>query len=430
MKIVKCKARGWQEQLKEFLGQGEAIPAKVMSAALEIFEAVEQRGDQALFEQTEKFEGHSLTAATARVRDKELKAAQGQVSEADMKIMRLAARRIRDFHKRQVPQGFKFKDRQGVSLEQRIVALERVGICIPGGRAPLASTVLMTAIPAKLAGVAQIAMISPWPAGKGNAHVLAAAKLAGVDEIYKIGGVQGVAALALGTESVASVDKIVGPGSIWVSAAKEIAARRGLVGIDTLAGPSEIVIAADASAPAEYAAADMLSQAEHGEDSIAILVTTDKTYAKAVTRSMQEQMQQLGRTEFLGPAVERGAAALICRDLEQVAEVVNFLAPEHLEVMVSKPASFIKSIRNAASIFIGPYSPVPVGDYLAGPNHVLPTAGCARFGSPLGVEDFIKRQSVTCLSRASLAALAEPASRFAEVEGLTAHAAAVKKRLG
>lgn len=391
-----------------------------------IFREIIRNGDRALFAYTARFEGHQLTVPAVRVSRRELRQAWEMVPPEDRRVIALAASRIKRFHRQQRPRVFRLVETAGAVLEQRVVPLESVGIYIPAGRAPLFSTVLMTALPAQIAGVKRIVMISPWPRGEMNPYILTAAQMAGVDEIYKIGGAQGVFALAVGTRSIPRVDKIVGPGSFWVSAAKALAAAAGYVGIDLVAGPSEIVILADGSVPAEWAAADLVSQREHGEDSMAVLVTNSRTYAAAVREA-------LSRATVAGGKRRRSAgepATLIrTRNLKEAIAAVNQIAPEHLEILMQNPRAVLKQIRNAASIFLGPYSPVPIGDYLAGPNHVLPTAAGARYASPLGVEDFVKRQSVVEFSRGALGRWGPAAMRMAKLEGLEAHARAIAIRL-
>lgn len=400
------------------------VPHRVMKAAEKIFDNVSEKGDSALFQYTRQLEGHAVRAGRVRVSEREFARAMKAVPPSDLRVLKLAAERIRAYHRAQVPIGFRFDDGKGTVIEERVAPLERVGLCIPGGRAPLASTVLMTAIPARIAGVSRIVMINPWPEGRMNAPVLAAARIAGVDAVYKVGGAQGVAALATGKTCIPRVDKIVGPGSVWVTAAKAIAVSRGLCGIDSLAGPSEVVVVADGSAYPGCVAADLLAQAEHGGDSRGILVTSSRELIIKVDAELNTMVKQ-------GPwpkqALSRVEAVLV-KNLSQAAEAVNQIAPEHLEILVKDPASFIKKVRNAASIFIGPYSPVPAGDYMAGGNHVLPTGGTARWSSPLSVLDFVKRQSVTELSKKALGLIKEPVARFAEMEGLPAHALSVRKR--
>lgn len=401
---------------------------KVAEKVKAIFNKILQKKDEALFELTYEFEKHAIDSRTVKVNPREMNLAWRQVPEQDKKIIGLAAKRIEDFHRKQKLRPFVIKEKTGIRLEQRTVPVDRVGICIPAGRAPLFSTVLMTVIPATIAGVEEIAMISPWPQGRMNAYILAAARIAGVKEIYKIGGVQGVAALTYGTASVPRVNKIVGPGSIWVTEAKAYAASLGGVDIDTFAGPSEIVILADGSVPANFAASDLISQLEHGEDSLAFLLTPDLKYAEEVVNMAESLVKSSSRQAYLETSLRQSAFVIICNDLDEAIKHVNNLAPEHLEILVRNPRKILLKIRNAASIFLGPYSPVPVGDYLAGPNHVLPTEYRARFASPLGVEDFVKRQSVVEFSKEALLKLGPVAERMAELEGLDGHAQAIRIR--
>lgn len=385
-----------------------------------------------VFFYTKQFDRHILKAETVRVSPQEIVQAWKQVPGADRKIISLAAKRIRNFHEEQKKKlllnNFKIKEDSGTIIEQRLLPIRRVGICIPAGRAPLFSTVLMTAIPAQIAGVKQIAMISPWPNGQMNPHILVAALMSGVDEIYKIGGVQGVAALAYGTETITNVEKIVGPGNLWVTQAKIFSASLGFVGIDSPAGPSEIVVLSDGSYPAAIVAADLISQCEHGEDSMAVLVTHSRKYAEEVKKEVEYQINNPMSKKYLKSSAGDLAVGLITRSLKESLDVVNWIAPEHLEIMIQNPRRVMPLIENAASIFLGPYSPVPIGDYLAGPNHVLPTDRRARFASPLGVEDFVKRQSVVEFSKEALLKLGPVAERMAELEGLDGHAQAIRIR--
>jgi histidinol dehydrogenase len=429
MLILNTRDPDFKIEFKKLHQKLLVIPARVQQTVGQIFKSIARRGDKTLFLYTRRFDQHRLSARTIRVSEGELKRAQNLIPPEDLRTLRFAALRIRNFHKHQSRKGFRIKDSTGAVLEQRVMPLRRVGLCIPAGAAPLASTVLMTAIPARLAGVKELVMISPWPGGETSPHILAAAELVGVKEIYKVGGAQGVAALALGTESIPGVDKIVGPGNIWVNAAKLFAFQRGLVDIDTLAGPSEVVIVGDGTVSAPFAAADLLSQAEHGVDSMAILITTSKDYADKLIQELRRQARVLSRTKMLQVAFRRSMRIIICSDLEEAAELVNQIAPEHLEIHTNRPGEFLKNVQNAASVFLGPYSPVPLGDYLAGPNHVLPTAGRASFASPLGVDDFIKTQSITSFTRAAFEHVAPHAERFALLEGLDAHARAVAIRI-
>jgi histidinol dehydrogenase len=430
MKIYKWNMNSIPLQIRLAERRAYRISAKadIEKQVEKIFWDVVKGRDKKLLAYTKKFEGHSLTVERVRVSQEELKEAWRQVPKNDVQTILLATRRIERFHKKQQPRQFVVKEKLGAILEQRVVPLDRVGICIPGGRAPLFSTVLMTSIPAKIAGVKEIALISPWPNGRMNPYILVAAQIVEVNEIYKVGGAQGVAALAYGLDTIPKVDKIVGPGSIWVSEAKRYAANLGWVGIDTLAGPSEVVALADGSCPASFVASDFLSQLEHGEDSIATLVTPQKEFAEKVVSEVNFQAIASKRKKYIRASLKNFATAIYTQDMEQAVEVVNWLAPEHLEILVKRPREVLRNIKNAASIFLGPYSPVPIGDYLAGPNHVLPTDDCARFASPLGVEDFVKRQSVVEFSKEALLKLGPVAERMAEMEGLDGHAAAIRIR--
>lgn len=398
------------------------LPARVMAAAGKIFSAVAAKGPKALFDYTREFDRCRISEKTIRVSEAEIKKARSLVSAEDLEVFKIAVKRITDFHCKLKPKATRYNDGRGTVIEERPLPLDRAGLCIPGGRAPLASTVFMTAIPAKIAGVGRLVMISPWPGGRMSPHLIAAADLAGVDEIYKVGGVQGVAALATGAALIPKVEKIVGPGSVWVTAGKAIAVSRGLCGIDSLAGPSEVVVVADARANPAWIAADLASQAEHGEDSVAILVATSAETLKKV----ETELERLARG---GEGVSGDRVfAVPTATLDEAAAVINAIAPEHLEIMVSNPRQFALRIKNAGGIFIGPYSPVPAGDYMAGANHVLPTGGTARWSSPLAVADFMKRQTITTLDRDALKKIAGPAARMAEIEGLPAHARSVRKR--
>jgi histidinol dehydrogenase len=404
------------------------FPEEILNKALKIFREVQEKGNEALFKYTLDLERHRINKNNVKISDEELINARRMVPTEDFRVLKLAARRIKAYHRAQVQKGFRFDDGRGTVIKERLVPIDKVGICIPGGRSPLASTVLMTAIPAKIVGVGEIIMINPWPGGRMNSHVLVAAKIAGVDSIYKIGGVQGVAALACGTKSIPRVDKIVGPGSIWVTVAKAIAASWGMCGIESLAGPSEVVVVADKSADPELVAIDLLSQAEHGEDSISRLITNSDKLAGTVYEKLSDLVTEISDNRKAQNDLKKRIWFHKAKSRKEAAEHVNKIAPEHLEVMMDDPYGFIKLIKNAASIFIGPYSPVPAGDYMAGGNHVLPTGGTARWSSPLGVYDFVKRQSITALSKDALESISGPVARFAEMEGLPAHALSVKKR--
>jgi len=381
----------------------------------EIFKRIEKQGIKALLEFARKYEGFKGTSKDLKVPKREIEQAEKKLTDKQIKAIKLAKNRIEKFHKRQIPKGYRIKEGAGY-LEERWVALNRVGIYIPAGKAPLASTVLMTGVPAKLAGVKEI--IITTPAGKdGKVHpaILFCAQLLGIKEIYKVGGAQAIACLALGAERIKKVDKIVGPGGVWVSSAKVYAQSQGLCGIDTLAGPSEILILSDGSVPFEFAKADLLAQLEHGKDSWAFLISTNKNYLKQLIS------QELRRAKNL--------VLIYAENENQMLELANQIAPEHLELHLEKPEQALPHLSTAPAIFIGGYSPVAIGDYLAGPNHSLPTAGRARFDSPLGVWDFMKRQNIINVDKKTYQKLAKTGMIFSELEGLKAHCHSIRIRL-
>ena len=386
------------------------------------------RGDAALFEYTARWDGHPVTAETVDASPEEKEAAAALVPLADLDILRLAARRIERFHERQRQEGWSIADEEGVELGQSIMPLARVGIYAPGGLACYPSTVLMTAIPARIAGVGEIVLVSPSHDGKLHPLIAAAAELAGVDRIFKIGGAQAIAALAFGTVSIPCVDKIVGPGNAYVATAKKMVF--GRVAIDMIAGPSEVLIIADGSGGAAFAAADLLAQAEHDEMASAVLLTPDGAFAEAVVSETNRQLETLLRKDIATRSLSAFAAAVVTKDLGEALDLANRFAPEHLELMVKNPGQLLPEIRNAGAVFLGHYTPESLGDYTAGPNHVLPTGGTARFSSPLGVYDFIKRTSVISFSRDALLRYGRQTARFAEMEGLEGHGKSVRLRLG
>ncbi len=403
----------------------EAGVAEVEQAVREILEAVAREGDEALCRYTARFDGLDLSPADLRIPEAELEAAWEGLPAEDRAALELAEARIRAFHERQKPQSW-FADEDGVVLGQRVTPLDAVGIYVPGGTAAYPSSVFMNAVPARVAGVGRIVMVTPTPGGRANPYVLGAAWLAGVREVYRIGGAQAVAALAYGTPTVPRVDKIVGPGNIYVATAKRMVF--GRVGIDMVAGPSEILVVSDGSGEPAWIAADLLSQAEHDPWATAALVSTDEAFARDVAAEVEAQLARLPRGEIARKSWEDRGAVLVVPSLEVAAEVANRVAPEHLELAVERPWDLLGKIRHAGAVFLGHHTPESLGDYLAGPNHVLPTAGTARFYSPLGVEDFLKRSSVLSFSREALGRLAEPVMRIARLEGLEAHARAVEKR--
>ncbi|MBN6186909.1 histidinol dehydrogenase [Aneurinibacillus sp. BA2021] len=396
------------------------------AAVLEILQAVKKEGDTAVLRFTEQFDRIRLDAI--RVTEAEFHQAFEELDPAVLAAIREAAANIRDYHSRQLRQSWMTTRESGTILGQLIRPLQRVGLYVPGGTAAYPSSVLMNAIPAQVAGVEEIAMVTPpGKNGKVNPGVLAAAYELGVSEVYKVGGAQAIAALTYGTESIKPVDKIVGPGNIYVALAKREVF--GLVDIDMVAGPSEIVVLADETANPVYVAADLLSQAEHDMLASAVLVTTCRELAQEVQQEVERQLASLPRKEIAAASVRDHGAICIVADMEQALDVVNRLAPEHLEVMVEEPMAYIGQIKNAGAIFLGAYSSEPVGDYFAGPNHVLPTNGTARFSSPLNVDDFLKKSSLISYSRQDLLAHGDKIVALARQEGLEAHARAIAVRL-
>jgi histidinol dehydrogenase len=390
-----------------------------------ILDDVRQNGDAALFAYAKKFDRAELTSLL--VSEQEIDEAVAAIDPAFYETLEQAAENIRDFHKRQVRQGFSVSERKGVLMGQRVMPLERVGLYVPGGTASYPSTVLMNAIPAKIAGVREIALATPpAPGGRIAAPILAAARIAGVERIYKMGGAQAIAAFAHGTESVRRVDKITGPGNMYVATAKRMV--YGLVDIDMIAGPSEILVIADDSADPFYVAADLLSQAEHDAMAASILFTTSETLAKAVQSELSRQVALLPRREIAERSLRENGRIVIVNSLFEAADLSNEIAPEHLELCTVDPFSIMGLIRHAGSIFLGNYAPEALGDYFAGPNHTLPTNGAARFSSPLSVDDFVKKSSFLYYTREALCAVQERIADFAEREGLSAHARSVRIR--
>jgi histidinol dehydrogenase len=390
-----------------------------------ILKDVQERGDAAVLEYTHRFDRYNLAAEQLRVTPEEIQRAYEGVSEKELLALREAEKRIRLFHEHQKQDSWRYEE-DGIMLGQMVRPLAIAGIYVPGGKASYPSSVLMNAVPAKVAGVERVVMCSPFPDGITRPHVLVAADIAGVTEIYKVGGAQAVAAMAFGTATVPRVDKIVGPGNIFVALAKRLVF--GVVDIDMIAGPSEILIVADHSANPAYIAADLLSQAEHDEEAIPILVTPEEELAKEVRVELEKQMLTLSRQSIMQASLNSQCRLLVTESLEAAVALANRLAPEHLELALEDPDYWVEKIQNAGAVFLGHYTPEAVGDYLAGPNHVLPTSGTARFSSPLGVYDFIKRTSLISYSRPALEKCGEIVTLLAEMEDLGAHANAVKIR--
>jgi histidinol dehydrogenase len=406
----------------------ERVAPEIHQSVAGILAAVRERGDAALVELTARFDGVALTPARLAVTPAEYDEAERRVGPPTLAALRYAAARIEAFHRAAMPKAWSMIDACGSRLGQEVRALERVGIYVPGGRAAYPSTVLMTAVPARVAGVREIVLVSPPSAdGALNPAVLAAARIAGVTEAYRVGGAQAVAALAYGTETIRRVDKIVGPGNIYVALAKSRVF--GDVGIDMLAGPSEVVVIADGEADATYVAADLLAQAEHDPMARSVLLSPSSTLLDAVERETARQLAALPRREIAASALRDNGALVLTGSLAEAVDVANQLAPEHLELAVAEPEALLARVRNAGAVFLGRHTPEVVGDYVAGPNHVLPTGGTARFASALSTEDFVKRLSVIQYSTRGLAEAWPHLAELARVEGLQAHSEAARVRI-
>ena len=420
-------ASGFAADFARFLAAKRELAADVDAAVAAILDEVRARGDAALIELTKRFDRLDLDAARLAVSPAEIAAAARACSPAALSALRLAHERIEAYHRRQLPQDFDYTDAAGVRLGARWRPLASVGIYVPGGTASYPSSVLMNAVPAKVAGVSRIVMTVPSPGGKLNPLVLAAAEMAGVGEIYRVGGAQAVAALAYGTQTIAAVDKITGPGNAYVAAAK----RRvfGTVGIDMIAGPSEILVVADRDNDPEWIAADLLSQCEHDEAAQAILISDDRAFAAAVRAAVERQLARLPRGAIARESWAKHGAIILVDDLAAAVPLIDRIAAEHVELALDDPRDLAARISHAGAIFLGRYTPEAVGDYVAGPNHVLPTARSARFSSGLGVLDFMKRTSLLGCDSASLKTIGPAAITLAEAEGLDAHARSIAIRL-
>ncbi len=391
----------------------------VSDTVTDIIENVKINGDKALFEYSKKFDKADLTAL--EVTKEEIEEAFSNVEKRFIEILKTAAENIKEFHQKQVRASFVINNKNGIVTGQKITPIEKVGLYVPGGTAAYPSTVLMDSIPAKIAGCNEICIVTPPNSeGKVNPVILAAAKIAGVDRIFKVGGAQAVAALAYGTESIPKVDKIVGPGNAFVAEAKRQVF--GLVSIDMIAGPSEILVVADKNSNPDFVAADLLSQAEHDKNASAVLVTDSHELAENVSQSLEKQIPLLLRSEIARISIDNNGKIIVADNLKEAIEAANEIAPEHLELCVDNPFDYLDSVKNAGSIFMGRYCPEALGDYYAGPNHTLPTSGTARFSSPLSVDDFIKKSQFTYYTADALKEVADDVAFFAEKEGLTAHA--------
>ncbi|MCI8483658.1 MAG: histidinol dehydrogenase [Lachnospiraceae bacterium] len=427
MRILKLTEDTKKNLLENLLQRSPNSYKQYEEQVNEIIEQVRQNGDQGLFTYTEQFDGAKVTQETVKVTREEIEEGYRLTDPALIDVMKKSLENIKAYHEKQKQYSWFDSRPDGVMLGQKVTALARVGVYVPGGKAAYPSSVLMNVLPAKVAGVERIVMTTPCGKdGKVNPATLAAADLAGVDEIYKAGGAQAVAALAFGTESIPKVDKIVGPGNIYVALAKK--AVFGHVSIDSIAGPSEILVLADEKANPRYAAADLLSQAEHDELASAILITDSEKLAEQVSLEVERFTAELSRKEIIEKSLENYGYILVAKDMEEAVETANEIASEHLEILTERPFETMMKIRNAGAIFLGEYASEPLGDYFAGPNHVLPTNGTAKFFSPLSVDDFIKKSSIISYSREALEPIYQDIVQFAASEQLTAHANSIKVR--
>lgn len=425
--ILSTREKGFERAFVRILARSIEDGERVERGVRAIMEAVRREGDRALVRFTRRFDGADVRPETLEVDRRTLRAARKQVPREALRTLEVVAARIERFHARALPKSWRMPGGPGVSIGEQVTPLDRVGIYAPGGKAAYPSSVLMTAVPARTAGVGEIVLATPATGGALNPMVLAAADVAGVDRVFRIGGAQAIAAMAYGTARVPRMDKIVGPGNIWVATAKRLAF--GAVGIDAVAGPTEIVVVADETARADWVAADLLSQAEHDEDATAVLIATSRALVEQVRERLLARAAAAPRRSIVMASLESRGALILARDLSEAADLVNRFAPEHLELAVARPDLLLKKIRHAGAIFLGHRTSVVLGDFVAGPNHVLPTAGTARFFSPLGAQDFVKRSSVIEVEAAGLRRLGPYAESLALLEGLPGHAEAVRVRL-
>lgn len=427
MRIIELTEEARTNILENLLKRSPNSYGEFEGRVNEIIENVRANRDAAIFDYTKRFDGADINAENILVTEDEIKEAYEKVDEKLLAVIRKALVNIRKYHEKQRQYSWFDSEESGIILGQKVTALEKVGVYVPGGKAVYPSSVLMNIVPAKVAGVKKIVMTTPpGKDGKVNPATLVAAKEAGVDAIYKVGGAQAIAALAFGTESIPKVDKIVGPGNIYVALAKK--AVFGFVSIDSIAGPSEIMVLADETANPRFVAADLLSQAEHDEMASAILVTTSRTLAEQVSKEVEDFVARLSRKEIIQKSLDNYGYILVAENMDEAIATVNEIASEHLELVTKNPFETMTKIRNAGAIFVGEYSSEPLGDYFAGPNHVLPTNGTAKFFSPLSVDDFIKKSSIISYSREALEPIYKDIVQFAECEQLTAHANSIRVR--
>ena len=427
MRIVTLDEKSKQNLLNDLLKRSPNHYGEFIDRVNDIIQNVRTNGDAAIFDYTKRFDGADITAENIRVTEEEIQEAYSLVEPELLDVIRKALVNIREYHEKQRQYSWFDSKPNGTMLGQKVTPLATTGVYVPGGKAVYPSSVLMNVIPAKVAGVGKIVMVTPpGKDGKVNPNTLVAAKEAGADEIYKVGGAQAIAAMAFGTESIPKVDKIVGPGNIYVALAKK--AVYGYVSIDSIAGPSEILVLADETANPRYVAADLLSQAEHDELASAILVTTSRELAEAVSVEVDKFIAELSRKEIMTKSIENYGYILVAESMQDAIDAANDIASEHLEIMTKNPFEVMTKIQNAGAIFIGEYSSEPLGDYFAGPNHILPTNGTAKFFGPLSVDDFVKKSSIIYYSREALEPIHKDIIKFAESEQLTAHANSIKVR--
>lgn len=428
MQFLDINDNNFEANFAAILVRGEETGKEVEQVVLDIIAAIRTKGDAALLDYTRHFDRlEANTVADLEVTEAEFNEAFARVADADISALKLAVERVTRFHEKQKQDTWLSTDESDVLLGQMVTPLERVGIYVPGGKASYPSSVIMNAVPAKVAGVGEVVMVAPTPGGEINPHVLVAARLSGVDRVFRVGGAQAVAALAYGTATVPRVDKITGPGNIYVATAKKLVF--GQVGIDMIAGPSEILVINDGSGNPAHIAADLLSQAEHDELASSILITTNRSFGERVAEEVALQLVKLKRECIARKSWETYGAVIVAGSLAEAIAFSNRIAPEHLELAVADPFAILSQIRNAGAIFLGHFTPEAAGDYLAGPNHTLPTGGTARFFSPLSVDDFIKKSSIVYFSESGLNRLGKDIVRIAELEGLEAHGKSVSIRL-
>jgi histidinol dehydrogenase len=425
MKVITSTDRAFKPAVRRMTTRSNFQVGPVEAVVKSILKAVERGGDRAIVRYTKKFDRVALKPEQFRIESEQIKEAYYHIRKEEGDALRYAARRITAFHERQRLKTWMYQE-GGATLGQMILPLDAVGVYVPGGKAVYPSSVLMCAIPAKVAGVKRVVMCTPSTKGGISPYLLVAADIAGVDEVYQVGGVQAVAAMAYGTKTIARVDKIVGPGNIYVATAKRLV--YGTVGIDMVAGPSELLVIADEAANPAHVAADLLCEAEHDEDAKVYLVTTSARLAHEVTRQLHEQMKRLTREKIVVKSIARHTVALVVETMEEAIDLANDIAPEHLTLSVDRPFDYLEKIKHAGALFLGRHTPPAVADYVAGPNHVLPTGGTARFFSPLSVDDYLKKSNIIAYSKEELTKVKDHLTRIAHMEGFDAHAKSLESR--